>query len=271
MRNLKEIIKAVVFDIDGTILPNGTTKFSSKTKEMFKILKKNNILTIIASAREFATINDFLEQLVFVDYFVGANGAFVYEVNTKKILYEKTLKKSEIKDIYEEFGKETLGFSVVDYDKVFKNKNLNMNTWFIKPNMHNYYDIDFDKMSENHLSVATLVTDKPRVLTEKINNHIIKNNYAMSINAVWNGGLFIGPINVNKSIAIQWLLEHKGLSMHDLLAFGDSSNDFEMVRDAFFGIAMEKASWSLKSVAQDIAVDCEYDGTYLKLKELKII
>ena len=62
-----------------------------------------------------------------------------------------------------------------------------------------------------------------------------------------------------------------GYSRDNLIAFGDSSNDYEMIRDAFYGVAMDHSSDELKKVANDVALDCEYDGAYIKLQELKLI
>ncbi|UWV79068.1 HAD hydrolase family protein [Mycoplasmopsis felis] len=84
-------------------------------------------------------------------------------------------------------------------------------------------------------------------------------------------GFFITPMNVNKSSTLKNLCSHLNLSMDNLIAFGDSSNDFEMIRDAYYGIAMQRANEKIKSVAKEVAMDCEYDGAFFKLKELKLI
>ncbi|EFF41233.1 YcsE-related riboflavin metabolism phosphatase [Mycoplasmopsis alligatoris] len=271
MKNIKEQIKIAAFDIDGTIMPYGNRVFSDNIKLMFKELNKNKIISVLASAREFATIGDFLEQLEGLDYFIGANGAFIYDVKNKKNIYEVSIDKEEIKDLYLNFEKRMNGFSIADYDTVHKNKNLDISTWFIGPNSHNYIDIDFDKMRSGRLHIVCVATEEPKELTMDLMEFIKKKNYNLEVNSVWSHGLFIGLKNVTKSHTLDILTKKLNLSHDNLIAFGDSSNDYEMVRDAFYGVAMEKANQELKDVAKDVAIDCDYDGAYHKLKELNVI
>ncbi|VEU64548.1 Cof-like hydrolase (plasmid) [Mycoplasmopsis cynos] len=63
MKELKEQIKVAAFDVDGTILVNGEVTFQENTKKMFRDLKNNNVTSVLATARDFATIGDFLDQL----------------------------------------------------------------------------------------------------------------------------------------------------------------------------------------------------------------
>ncbi|WP_036452341.1 YcsE-related riboflavin metabolism phosphatase [Mycoplasma buteonis] len=272
MKNLKDKIKVAAFDVDGTLLPNGQTYFSKNTKKMFQALKNQGITTVISTAREFATIGDFLEQLAPVDYFIGANGAFIWDNNKKEFLFKATLKKDEIIDVYRQFDEQMDGFSVSDFDKVYKSPSLSLNSWFIRPFVENYHDFAEGYLSRTDLYVATINSEhNTRELSDKMAKYIEEKNYDMEISARWSRGFFISPKNVTKSHTLEILTNKLGYSMDYLIAFGDSSNDFEMLRDAFYGVAMERANDKIKRVAKDIALDCEYDGVYWKLKELKLI
>lgn len=127
MKNLKNIIKCAAFDIDGTILPNGNTKFSQKTIDAFSLLRKNGIVSILATAREFSTICDFLEQLK-PDYFIGANGSFILDCNKNEIIYEVGLNLNEVKMLYDEFYNDNFNFIITDVNKSYYSKNTNLDT-----------------------------------------------------------------------------------------------------------------------------------------------
>ncbi|WP_036463519.1 YcsE-related riboflavin metabolism phosphatase [Mycoplasmopsis sturni] len=271
MRTLQDIIKIAAFDVDGTLLPNTHLGFPIETRQMFGELKKNGIVTVIATAREFATIGDFLEKLAPVDYFIGANGSFIWDVANKEFVYKKTLNKEEVIELYNEFKSEIQGFSISDFDKVFKSEGLNTDSWFIRPNVHNYYDFEEELLSTDNLYLITINRENPKELIDKIQSFIDKKGLSMEVNSIWSRGLFISPKGINKSATLQVLCDRLNLKMDNLIAFGDSSNDFEMIRDAGFGVAMERASQKLKNVAQAVALDCEYQGVYLKLKELGLI
>ncbi|RIV16458.1 YcsE-related riboflavin metabolism phosphatase [Mycoplasmopsis gallopavonis] len=271
MQNLKDIIKVAAFDVDGTLLPNGINQFSDNTKKIFKELKKNGVITVISTAREFATIGDFLEQLEPVDYFIGANGSFIWDVQKKDFLYKSTLIKEEVVDLYDQFASQVNGFSVADFNKVYKSPKMNLDSWFVRPFQENYKNFDEAYLSRNDLYVITINCDNTRELSDEISKYILEKGYQMEISARWTRGFFISPKNITKSHTLEILCEKLGYSINNLIAFGDSSNDFEMIRDAYYGVAMERANDKIKRVAKDIALDCEYDGVYWKLKELKLI
>ncbi|MBW0594913.1 Cof-type HAD-IIB family hydrolase [Mycoplasmopsis anatis] len=270
MKNLKDIIKCAAFDIDGTILPNGNTKFSEKTIELFSLLKKNNIVSILATAREFSTIGDFLEQLK-PDYFIGANGSFILDCNKNEMIYEIGMKLNEVKKLYDEFYSDDCNFIITDINKSYYSENTNLDTWFIRPNISKYDKLDFNKIIDNRIYVITLSGNEISKKADLIDKFIKDNDLDMEINSTWSRGIFIGPKNITKSSTLKLLTRKIGFSNDNLIAFGDSSNDFEMIRDAVYGVAMERASWKIKNIATDITLDCEYDGAYLKLKELKLI
>ncbi|UUD36412.1 Cof-type HAD-IIB family hydrolase [Mycoplasmopsis citelli] len=270
MKTLHGKIKMAAFDVDGTLLPNSQIHFGLETKNMFAQLKEQNIITVLATAREFATIGDFLEQLK-PDYFIGSNGSFIWDVAKKEFLFKKTLIKEEVIQVYHEFKDDIKGISISDFDKVFKSPNLNLESWFVGPNAHNYVDFDEELLSHDNLFLITINRENPQELIQRINDYIEKHNLSMEVNSIWTRGLFILPKNINKFYTINYLCQKLGISTEELITFGDGSNDFEMIRDAGYGVAMERASEKLKSVAKDVAIDCEYQGVYLKLKELKII
>ncbi|MFV8435048.1 YcsE-related riboflavin metabolism phosphatase [Mycoplasma sp. 3137] len=272
MKQLKDLIKIAAFDVDGTILPNGTTTFSLNTRKIFPLLKMNGITTVISSAREFATIGDFLDQLEPVDYFIGANGAFIFDNSKKEFIYKNTLNRDEVIQIYHAFKDKVAAFAVTDFNKVFKTPGMNLSSWFIRPFVSNYYNFDESELSKDDLYVITLNVDGSDEIAKEVEQYILDHNLNMEVSAKWSRGIFIGPKNVSKSHTLSILCDMLGYKIgENLIAFGDSSNDYEMLRDAYYGVAMERANEWIKSVAKDIALDCEYDGAYLKLKELKLI
>ncbi|WP_338582940.1 YcsE-related riboflavin metabolism phosphatase [Mycoplasmopsis cynos] len=271
MKELKEQIKVAAFDVDGTILVNGEVTFQENTKKMFRDLKNNNVTSVLATARDFATIGDFLDQLEPVDYFIGANGAFIWDVHNSKFLYKATIKKDVVKAIYEEFKDKLVEMAITDFDKVYKTPNYKTDTWFIKPFKKNYLDYDEDSLTNSDIYLITFSTDQPKKLAEEVQKFIEKNNFDVEVMSKWTRGFWISPKNITKSKTLEILCKHLGYSMDNLIAFGDSANDYEMLKDAYYGVAMQRANDKIKLVAKDVALDCEYEGCYLKLKELHLI
>jgi hypothetical protein len=62
-----------------------------------------------------------------------------------------------------------------------------------------------------------------------------------------------------------------GLTIDQVIAFGDGENDLQMIELAGMGIAMENGIDQLKEIANDVAKSVTENGTYHKLKELGLI
>jgi Cof subfamily protein (haloacid dehalogenase superfamily) len=78
----------------------------------------------------------------------------------------------------------------------------------------------------------------------------------------------IMPYATSKERALRHLLEEWGLSMENVVAFGDDVNDVEMVAEAALGVAMDNAVDEVKAVADRITATNDEDGVALVLEEL---
>ncbi|QBF34893.1 HAD family phosphatase [Mycoplasmopsis phocirhinis] len=274
---LKQNIKLAAFDIDGTLLPYTQAEFSDIVTLMFEQLKNKKIYSVLATAREFITIGDLMNKTPDLDYFIGANGMFVYDLKQQKIIYEKTISLRDLRIIYDalNFIPESQGLTITDLDWCYHTPGMNLDTWFLKPHKAKMKPMNFDTMDKNHLHIITVQTQNQHqtdIAVQKINEVIKQNNLNVEISSTWYKGVFISPIGVTKSHTIEWLANKLGLKNNtNVIAFGDSSNDVEMVSNVAWGVVMEDADDSLKKIAKDIAKSVKVDGVYLKLKELELI
>lgn len=76
---------------------------------------------------------------------------------------------------------------------------------------------------------------------------------------------------VSKSVAIEQVLQFFHLTPKDAVAFGDGSNDVDMLEYVDFGIAMGNANDEVKAVAKFVTKDSNHDGIAWALKELAYI
>ena len=63
---------------------------------------------------------------------------------------------------------------------------------------------------------------------------------------------------VSKATGVQLLMEHYGIERDEVMAFGDAMNDYQLIRFAGCGCAMENGRPALKAVA-DRVVGCNRD------------
>lgn len=62
-----------------------------------------------------------------------------------------------------------------------------------------------------------------------------------------------------------------GMSMEDAVAFGDSVNDFQMIQDAYTGVAMGDACAEWKKVADIVCESVQDDGIYHQFSRMGLI
>ncbi|MDO5425387.1 MAG: Cof-type HAD-IIB family hydrolase [Eubacteriales bacterium] len=70
----------------------------------------------------------------------------------------------------------------------------------------------------------------------------------------------------SKALGIRALLEYYGLGWQDVVAFGDSMNDVEMLKEAGLGIAMGNAVPALKDAADFVTKRIDEDGVVYGLR-----
>jgi hydroxymethylpyrimidine pyrophosphatase-like HAD family hydrolase len=82
----------------------------------------------------------------------------------------------------------------------------------------------------------------------------------------WGTWLDIAPDGVNKATALAEVAAGYGVRATDVLAFGDGSNDIEMLRWAGRGVAMGNASDEVKAAADDVTKTIDDGGPAAELR-----
>lgn len=75
----------------------------------------------------------------------------------------------------------------------------------------------------------------------------------------------------SKALGITDVLAHFGLSMENVMAFGDGLNDIEMLSAVGLGVAMGNGEARLKQIADSVTLPIEQDGILHALEQWKII
>ena len=84
--------KMIVFDIDGTLMRYKVDNhaFEPKILDMFKKLKNNGYIVVLATGRDYISIGN-LHLSDNIDYFIGANGSFIFDAKLRKNVWNTKL------------------------------------------------------------------------------------------------------------------------------------------------------------------------------------
>lgn len=91
------------------------------------------------------------------------------------------------------------------------------------------------------------------------------------VHATYSGafGIDVLPAGVNKAVSLARLIHQLGGNMNELVAFGDTANDLEMIQQAGCGYAMKNATTDLLAVADRVTSrDNNHDGLLNELEML---
>lgn len=83
-------------------------------------------------------------------------------------------------------------------------------------------------------------------------------------------GADVIELAASKSEGLKRLCTYYGISMDNTVAFGDSMNDYEIIRDAGIGVAMGNSIEELKAVADYVTTPIHQDGVWNACIELKL-
>ncbi|WGI36368.1 YcsE-related riboflavin metabolism phosphatase [Mesomycoplasma lagogenitalium] len=260
--------KLVSFDIDGTLLPYADKDFYPEIKNMFKELKKNGYTVVICTGREMVTIGNLLDGIE-VDYFLGANGTFIYDCHKKEIIHEDKIFYSDFMVLSDFLDSKNVDYSVMTNKYGFFSEGHSFDSWFLRDHTDKFKWLN-ELDSNDSLHIITIKTES-QSLIEETRKFLKDKKLKLEINSTWSKGFFVGPVNSNKARGLENLGNIINVSLDEMIAFGDSSNDYEMIKEVGYGVAMSDSPENILSVAKDIAKTAEEKGTLLKLKELGII
>lgn len=245
-----ETINLVFCDVDGTLL-NDRKQCPKENIDAIKALRKQGIQFGISTGRPVANVMAAIigwGLLNEVDYIIGSNGAEVYSYATgKKDLYFN-LEAETIKNIEKLYH--DLNVSVTVYEGVVLRVNRVTDRLIKQAKLHDlkYQVTDFSKDITHSYPKVLLMMEaeyQATVLTHAY--HYSSQKYRVFPSSP-NLLECVHP-SLSKAFGITKIMEEKGLSKDNVLCFGDTTNDIEMLEE-FVGVCMANSTDDAKEVAK---------------------
>ena len=267
------IIKAIVLDIDGTLLNTGKI-ISEKTKQALIAAQEKGIKVILASGRPTTGMLELAEQLEMTKYegfLVSYNGARVTDCLTKKVLFNQAMSIETGQAILEHLK----NFDVIPM--IDKEDYLYVND--VYSGMLDLPDgafniIEYEARGGNFK--LSEIDDLAAFATFPINKILIAaqpeylQKIAPALHAPFDEivtAAFSAPFyfeftdkGIDKAKALNTVFPEMGIHSENIIAFGDGHNDRSIIEYAGIGIAMGNAVDALKEIADDVTLSCDEDG-----------
>ena len=271
------MIKAVFFDIDGTLVSFKTHVVPKSTLHAIELLKKKGIKVFIATGRHRRSINN-LGDLEF-DGYVTLNGGYVF-AGKDDVIYKHSIPDKDIEALVRYQEKEgEFPCAFVQEDEIFMNytdKAVNdvfhlLN--FPAPPIRPIEDI-YGKTVYQLIAFFTAEQEK-RIM--KVLSHCESTRWnplftdIVPLGSSKRVGIDKMPKGYTKGDTLVRLMKNFGWSKDEVFVFGDGGNDIQMLSHVGIGVAMGNAAEDVMSAAGYVTTSVDENGVYNALKHFNII
>lgn len=256
-------VKFVVADIDGTIV-NEARELTPRTREVLQRMHRQGILFGIASGRPVDEVENTAQKwdLGFeVDCYIGMNGAELYDLKTQTQHDYYVLKKEWIKEIVELMEP----FSQFPY--IYKkgaivvldaNDRIAQSAKHAEKEVIVVGDVSDMYQEDNGKIMFRLEEDQVLMVEQHFESLDLPNYKAFKTQPTL---IEFAHRKVSKAYALERYCEMYGLSMEDVAAFGDTSNDNDMLVASGYGVCLKNGTDDTLAIADYITeLTNEEDG-----------
>ncbi len=255
------MVKAVFFDIDGTLLSHKSHHVPLSTVRALRKLKEKGILTVICTGRHDKEVEHVDFSSIEFDYFITLNGQMIRDRDGKTV-DAFPFSEKETEGIRKAFNERKAAIMAVEEDDLYLNM---VSDAAVKANA---------AVSIPIARVGT-ITDKPiyQIMVYGTNEEIESVTSKIDAKAVWWNELSVDviPKDGGKDRGILALTGILGISNDEIITFGDGFNDIPMFKITPYSVAMGNASDEVKKEASYITTDIDDDGIANALKHFSLI
>ena len=257
---MRDKIKAIFFDIDGTLVSFKTHQVPQETKDAIRKLRENGVKVFVATGRMLKMV-DVLNDIEF-DGYITYNGACCVDSTKEHVIFKNTVPQDELEALAQRLEWDRFPVSFMCRDEMYVNYLDTLVTDVAKvvkvdpPVVRNVKDI----IKEDVFQLCIYV-DEPKL------QDILADTLPGCVGMRWID--LFADVNVkgmNKQLGIDRILEYFSIPLECAMAFGDGGNDIPMLQHVPYGVAMGNANDQVKESAWYVTDDVD-DGGLVKALE----
>lgn len=219
------MIKLIASDIDGTLLQDGAETINEEVFVQIRRLREKGILFVAASGRQYASLRNLFAPVADDILFLCENGAIVYKDDA--VLTRLPMPKQDTLELIREI------LSTEDCEALISGAN----TSYVLPKQYDFVD-RIRNVNKNNVTVVESLEDIPEEIL-KVASFCRKGaaRYDKPMGDPWRdrfnvavaGMEWLDFTTANKGSGMKALTEVLGISVEDVMAFGDNFNDLSLL------------------------------------------
>ncbi len=255
------MIKAVFFDIDGTLIPIGGNRMPQDTIDALNTLKTNDIKIFLASGRGVKELAVITNDVKF-DGYVTLNGQICLDEKFQ-LFYGNQIPSQDMGVLKDLFQGKKLPAIMVEQEEYYCNY-IDESVIAIQKEI----GVDTKKIGEyTGKPVYQVILYADSKITEELFQKLPNCKWSR-----WHSkGIDVFSKDGGKMTGIKKTLEYFGISREETMAFGDGDNDVDMLEYVGLGVAMGNAVDMTKAAADYITSPQDEQGIFKALKHFKLI
>lgn len=256
-------IKAIFFDIDGTLVSFDIHRIPASTLYAIERLRERGIKLFIATGRPKSIVTN-LGNLRFDGYVTLNGGVCMVDDET---IYSRSLPIEDTAALIEQSrgGERFPCIYVLDDAMALTGGND------VVDNVMRMLDLRMPRKADAKEILGKKVYQVLAFFPPEEEAEIMQ-IMPGSVTTRWNDSFTdIVPAGSDKSVGMEKILRHFGIDRTECMAFGDGGNDVEMLRYAGYGIAMGGSAPEVQAAADYVTDTADNDGILKALVKFGII
>ncbi len=247
------MIKALFFDIDGTLVSFNTHRIPQSAIDAITEAKAEGIKIYISTGRPLPFINNLGQIGHLIDGYITTTGALCIVGKDRFNCHE--IDKTSVKKILEAADRWHKSAVVVGAEHIaVVNDSEAMTEQFRKG-----LNLDFDFSPLKVVMKEPILQVSP-FFDEAQEKEIMK-GLPDCVSSRWHPAFTdITNIEADKGKALIAMAAHEGFKVEETMAFGDGGNDIPIIRQAGIGVAMGNARDEVKEAADYVTTSVDEDG-----------
>lgn len=260
------MIRLIVTDIDGTLVPEGGSYVNPEYMSVIRGLLDLGVQFAAASGRQASSIDAVFHELKDRIYYLGDNGACIQKggITVKEVRMGREDTLRLLKELREISGQRLLvsvkeGYYTDDPDEGFRRLVFEeyKGVGGVVEHVEDYADAC--------IKLSLYCEGGARGIFDQLSDHW-KERFAINVSgARW---VDINSFESTKGSAVQWLQETYGITPEETVVFGDNYNDISMMKRAVRSYASELSNEEIRAHAAHVVPSYEKDGVLMVLKEI---
>lgn len=258
------MIKALFFDIDGTLVSFHTHRIPQSAVDALRDAKERGVKVYISTGRPVDFINNLQQIENLIDGYVTTTGALCI-VGKEKFGCHSISPQSREKIIgaARRLGKAcmvvgTEGTAVInDSEEVTRQFREGLNLYY------DFYPLN-EILLQPTLQLTAFFTDEEEAE--------VMGGITDCVSSRWNPAFTdITNIEADKGAGLAAMCAHEGFKVEEAMAFGDGGNDLSIIRKAGIGVAMGNGRDRVKAAADYVTTSVDEDGISKALRHFGVI